>query len=160
FTGRTEAVKTVEIRARVTGYLDRVFFEEGAEVALGDPLFEIDPRPYKAELDRTEANVVQAEAHFARLTTDIQRAVSPGAKAATSQEEYARINGARLEEEAATKAARAQRNIAQLNLGFTRITAPIAGRVSRQYIDPGNLVKADDTALTSIVSLDPMYSYF
>jgi RND family efflux transporter MFP subunit len=160
FTGRTEAVKMIEIRARVTGYLDQVHFEEGSEVAQGAPLFDIDPRPYQAELDRTEANVFQAEAHLTRLNADCARAVMLRPKGAIGQEEYDKIIGDRAEADAGVRAAKAYRNIAKLNLTFTKVTAPIAGRVSKQFIDPGNLVKADETALTTIVSLDPIYAYF
>jgi len=160
FTGRTDAVFSVEIRARVTGYLDKVHFADGSEVAEGAPLLEIDPRPYQAELDRTEATVVQSEAHLKRLEADNRRATSLFNRGAISREEYDRITGDYAEANAAVGISKANRDLARLNLGFTKVTAPIAGRLSRRMVDPGNLVKADETALTSIVSLDPIYVYF
>jgi RND family efflux transporter MFP subunit len=160
FTGRTEAVDSIEIRARVTGYLDKVHFKEGAEVKQGDLLFEIDPRPYQAELDRAEANVVQAQAHLTRLDSDFERAKGLIKNQAIGKEEFDRISGDRAEAAAALGVAQASRALAKLNLDYTKITAPITGRISRRYIDPGNLVKADDTVLTSVVSQDPIYAYF
>lgn len=160
FPGRIEAVNSVEVRARVTGYLEKVNFKEGADVHQGDVLFEIDPRPYQADCDRAEANLVQAQAHLSRLETDYQRAVEllPGRR--ISREEFDRIAGDRREASAAVGVAKANRDLSNLNLSFTKVRAPITGRISRRYIDPGNLVKADDTALTVIVSLDPIYAYF
>jgi RND family efflux transporter MFP subunit len=160
FPGRTEAVNAIEVRARVTGYLDKVNFKEGSDVKQGDLLFEIDPRPYQAELNRAEANVVQAQARFSRLEADYQRAqgLLPGQR--ISREEFDRIAGDRAEANAAIAVAKASRDLASLNLSYTKVEAPISGRISRRYIDPGNLVKADDTVLTSIVSLDPIYAYF
>lgn len=160
FTGRTEAVEAVDVRARVTGYLQKTNFKEGMEVQQGDVLFEIDPRTYQAELDRAEANVVQADARLKRLNTDYQRAVSLLAKRAIGQEEFDKIAGDRAEAEAAVKVVQASRDVARLNLNFCKVVSPISGRISRRLIDPGNLVKADDTVLTTIVSLDPMYVYF
>jgi RND family efflux transporter MFP subunit len=162
FAGRTEAVSTIEIRARVTGYLDKVCFDgkEGADVKKGDVLAEIDPRPYRAELARTEANVVQAQAHLKRLELDYNRATKVRSRGAMSQEEYDKICGDRAEASAAVGVAEASRDNAKLNLEFTQVKAPIDGRISRRLVDPGNLVKADETMLTTIVSLDPMYAYF
>jgi RND family efflux transporter MFP subunit len=160
FTGRTDAVFTVEVRARVTGYLDKVLFKDGDEVKEDDPLFEIDPRPYKHEYDRTEAALAQAEAHLKRLEADYKRAANLFARGNIAREEFDRIFGDRNEAEAAVGSARASFDMAKLNLGFTKINAPISGRLSRRLVDPGNLVKADETMLTTIVSLDPMYAYF
>jgi membrane fusion protein, multidrug efflux system len=160
FTGRTEAVFTVEVRARVTGYLDKVRFEDGTEVNEGDQLFEIDPRPYQAELDRSEATVVGGEAHLTRLEADFRRATNLFNRGAISREEFDRFAGDHAEAVAAVGIARANRDLAKLNLAFTKVTAPISGRLSRRLVDPGNLVKADETPLTTIVSLDPMYIYF
>ena len=160
FPGRTEAVNSVDIRARVTGYLEKMHFKEGAHVAKGDLLFEIDARPYEADANRTKANLVQAEAHLKRLEADYQRAIILLNKSAIGREEFDKINGDRAEAAAAVGVARAQRDMASLNLGFTKIRAPLSGRIDRRMIDPGNLVKADDTVLASIVSLDPIYAYF
>ena len=160
FTGRTEAVYNIEIMARVTGYLDKVFFTDGAEVKEGDPLFEIDPRPYKAELARSEANVAQSEAHLKRLEADFRRASTLLARGGIGREEYDKITGDRAEAEAAVGIATATRDLAKLNEEFTRIKSPITGRLSRRLVDPGNLVKADETIVTTIVSLDPLHVYF
>jgi multidrug efflux system membrane fusion protein len=160
FTGRTDAMFSIETRARVSGYLDKVSFKDGDEVKEGDLLFEIDPRPYQAELERTEATVVQNEAHMKRLKADNQRALNLFQRSAISREEFDRITGDYAEAEAAVGVAVANRGIARLNLEFTKIKAPISGRLSRRMVDPGNLVQADVTPLTSIVTLDPMYVYF
>jgi RND family efflux transporter MFP subunit len=160
FTGRTEAFRTVEMRSRVTGYLDRVNFKEGADIKQGDVLFEIDPRPARAEYERSAANVTQAEARYARVDSDYQRALSLNKTGAMSNEEFDKISGDRAEAAAAVRVASASRDAAKLTLDFTKIIAPISGRISRMMIDPGNLVKADETMLTSIVTQDPMYAYF
>jgi RND family efflux transporter MFP subunit len=160
FPGRIEAINSIEVRARVTGYLDKVNFDEGSEVKQGDVLFEIDARPYQAELNRAEANLVQAEAHLKRLNADYQRAVGLLPKGAMGREEFDKITGDRAEASAAVGVAKASKDLAQLNLGFTKVRAPIGGRISRRFIDPGNMVKADDSPLTNIVSLDPIHAYF
>jgi RND family efflux transporter MFP subunit len=160
FPGRMEAVNSIEIRARVTGYLDKVHFQEGADVQQGDLLFEIDPRPYKADLSRAEGNVLQSEGHLKRLEADYQRATDLYHKRAIGREDFDRIVGDRTEAAGALAVAKASRDLAELNLSFTKVRAPLSGRISRRYIDPGNLVKADETALTTIVSLDPIYAYF
>jgi len=148
FTGRTEAVAGVEVRARVTGYLDKVLFKEGTEVNQGDPLFEIDPRSYQAELKRAEANLLQAQSRLKRLQRDFKRASELLPERAISQDDFDRVSGDRDEAAAA------------VNLNFTRVIAPLSGRISRQLIDPGNMVKADETPLTTIVKLDPIYAYY
>jgi RND family efflux transporter MFP subunit len=168
YPGRTEAVKTVEVRARVTGYLEKSFLRdpanrvnrEGKEFAEGEVLFLIDPRIYDAELKRAEGTLQQAKAHLARLELDYKRAVPLLPSQAISREDYDKIVGDRQEAQAAVTMAEAARALAQLNVNFTKVTAPFAGRVSRQLIDPGNLVKADETVLTTIVALDPIYVYF
>lgn len=160
FTGRIEAVETVEIRARVSGYLGKIHFSEGEEVREGDLLFEIDPRPYQAELARAEANVVQSNAHLKRLDADFTRARGLLPKRAISQEEYDKMAGDRAEAEAAVGVTAASRDVASLNLKFTKVLAPVSGRISRHLIDRGNLVRADETPLTTIVTLEPMHAYF
>jgi RND family efflux transporter MFP subunit len=160
FTGRTEAVRAVEVRARVTGYLEAVFFKEGDDVQQGDRLFEIDPRTYRAELAKAEANVGQAEARVKRLQADYVRARELLPKKVVSREEFDKIDGDKAEAEASVKVARASRDVARLNLDFCTVSAPLGGRISRQLIDPGNLVKADETPLTSIVAVDPIYANF
>jgi RND family efflux transporter MFP subunit len=160
FPGRTEAVSTVDLRARVTGYLEKVHFKEGCDVKEGDLLFEIDPRLFEAELNRAEANLVQTEARVKRLNSDFERASVLIGKGAIGREEYDKIAGDRAEAAAAVGVAEAQRKSARQNLDYTKVRAPITGRISRRYIDPGNLVKADDTIVTNIVSLDPMHAVF
>ncbi len=167
FDGYIDAVNTVQLRAHVTGYLDKVFFDkrEGYEVKEGEPLFKIDTRPYQAELDRTEAALVQAQAHLARLELDYKRAQQLLAKGAIAQGDFDQVKGDRDEAAAAVKTAEAARNAAKLNVEFCLVKAPFAGQVGRRLVDPGNLLKADDTGLastvlTTIVSLDPMYAYF
>jgi RND family efflux transporter MFP subunit len=160
FVGQTEAVKTVMVRARVTGYLDKVNFEDGAEVAEDAVLFEIDPRSYQATAARTAAGVKQGDAHLKRLDLDNRRAQNLTARGVMPREEFDKISGDFSEAESMLASSKADNELAQLNLSFTKVTAPIAGRLSRRMVDPGNLVKADDTMLTTIVSLDPMHVNF
>lgn len=160
FPGRLDAYRAVEVRARVSGFLQQVFFQEGAEVKEGDKLFEIDPRTYQADYDRSLANIALAEAHLARLSADFNRAKELLPRNAISKSDYDLALGDQREAEATLKVAEAARRVARLNLDFTVVTAPIGGRISRQMIDPGNMVKADETPLTTIVALDPVYAYF
>jgi multidrug efflux system membrane fusion protein len=160
FTGRTEAEKTVEIRARVTGYLQKIRFEDGAEVAADAPLFEIDARPYQAALDRAEAMLVQAQARQKRLEIEFVRKRALLNRGAISREEFDLAADEFAEARGAVGVAQADRDVAALNLAFTQVTAPIAGRISRRMVDVGNMVKADETPLTSIVAIDRMYAYF
>jgi RND family efflux transporter MFP subunit len=160
FPGRTEAISSIDVRARVTGYLDKVNFKDGQDVREGDVLFEIDARPYQADLNRAEANLVQAQAHLTRLDADYRRATGLLPSKVLSREEFDKVSGDREEANAAVGVAKANRDLANLNLNFTKVRASISGRVSRRYIDPGNLVKADDTVLTSLVSLGSVYAYF
>lgn len=160
FTGQTMAKETIEIRSRVSGYLEQTAFKDGDIVAKDDLLFQIDTRPYKAESDRTAAALKQAAAHLERLKKQKDRALALLEKKALSQEDFdtARFD---LEEAAAVvEAARASHETAKLNLSFTTINATISGRISRRMVDPGNLVQADITPLTTLVSVDPMYAYF
>ena len=160
FIGHTEAVYAVEVRARVNGYLDKVNFKDGDEVEKGDVLFEIDARPYKATFDNTMSMVEQSQARFARTAADQRRAEALLGRNAIGREEYDRIQGDYNESKASIGAVQANMEMAQLNLDWTKVTAPISGRSSRRMVDPGNLVQADVTPLTTIVSLDPIYVYF
>lgn len=160
FTGRTVAVETVEIRARVSGYLEKVHFKDGEDVEAGQPLFEIDPKPYQAELDRATAAVEQLEARVAKLKSQDERASKLLSMKSISQEDYDTIRFDRQEAEAGMAAAVAVRDLAALNLGYTKINAKISGRISRRLVDPGNLIQADVTPMARIVSLDPIYAYF
>ena len=160
FIGHVDAVQSVEVTARVTGYLKKVNFVDGDEVKEGDLLFEIDDRPYRAENDRSRSTLEQGKAHQARLARDHSRAEVLLSRNAIGREEYDRIQGDYAEAIAAVGVAQADVDKTQLNLEFTKVTAPISGRLSRRMVDPGNLVKADTTVLTSIVSMEPMYVYF
>ncbi|MBX3411445.1 MAG: efflux RND transporter periplasmic adaptor subunit [Pirellulales bacterium] len=160
FTGQTEAVTSIDVRARVTGYLAAVHFKHGAEVQAGDVLFDIDPPYYKAEAARAEGLVAQAEARLERLKLDFQRSKENLARGVITQSAHDLMTSDVAEAEAALKSAQASLTIANVNLGYTKVRSPIAGRVSRPFIDPGNLVKADDTILTRVVSQNPMWVYF
>jgi multidrug efflux pump subunit AcrA (membrane-fusion protein) len=160
FSGQTESVASIDIRARVTGYLSKVNFEHGAEVKKGDILFEVDPPYYEAELARTEGGVAQAESRLTRLKADYDRTVTLHKQNVITQAQFDLATSDVTEAEGTLKAARALLKIAQVNLGYTKVKAPVSGRVSRPFIDPGNLVKADDTILTRVVAQDPMWVYF
>src|SRR5262245_3717743 len=123
FPGRLEAVNSIEIRARVTGFLTKVNFEEGGIVKEGSVLFEIDPAPYQTELNRTEGIVEQMEGRSTRLKADFTRAVALRPKGAVSQEEYDKIVGDRTEAEGNLKVAQANRDLAKLKLGWTKVLA-------------------------------------
>ena len=160
FTGKTAAVESVEVRARVSGYLDKILFEEGKEVKKGAKLFLIDPRPYKAAYDKADGNVKAAEARLKRQDADLDRIRRLMFDKAASREELDKAVGDRAETAGSLFALRAAVEEADLDLKFTDVTAPIAGMVSRTQVSVGNLVKADETPLTTIVSTDPMYVYF
>ena len=163
FTGRLEAVDQVEIRPRVTGYIERVAFAEGKEVRKGDVLFEIDPRPYQAELARAEAQLAEARTGAELAAREVARARRLVAVQAISREEYDSRVSAQAQGDASVQAAQAAVRTARLNLDWTRVRAPIAGRVSRAEVTAGNLVLAGPptaTLLTTVMSLDPVYVYF
>lgn len=160
FAGRLVAAEGVEIRARVSGHLERVLFKDGDEVREGQELFEIDPRPYQVEYDRTSANVKQLEARVEKLRRQELRARQLLNKGSMSQEDYDTIAFDFSEAEAGLQAARASHDLAVLNLGYTKISTPISGRASRHLVDTGNLVRADETPLTRVVALDPIHAYF
>ena len=163
FTGRVEAVNTVEVRPRVSGYLQSVHFKEGAIVRQGELLFQIDPRPFQAEVDRLKGDLAQARAQLARAQSDFQRAERLHNNNGMSAEEYDRRAAVRSEDEARIASIEGALRGAELNLEFTRITAPITGRVGRAEVTEGNLVgsgPAQLKPLTTLVSLDPVYVYF
>jgi multidrug efflux system membrane fusion protein len=160
YTGRTDAVNSVGIRARVTGYLVKMPFKEGAEVKKDDLLFEIDPRPYKAQLDAANAQIALSEAQYKLAQTTYARDVPLAAKGAVSQQDLDQDKASVDETAARIKAAQASAEVYKLNLDFTQVTSPIDGQVSRYYLTLGNLVNQDQTLLTTVVSLDPIYAYF
>jgi RND family efflux transporter MFP subunit len=155
-----DAVDSIDVRARVTGYLDTANFKDGDEVAINAELFVIDPRPYKAALDQATAQIVLAEARLKDATADVERNRPLVNTGATSKSDFDKFVADRDVAAAQVEAAKATAETNRLNLAFCRVTAPIAGRISRRYVDPGNLVRADETVLTRIVSQDPIYAYF
>ena len=160
FTGRIEAVESVEIRPRVAGYLAGVHFEDGAAVKRGDLLFTIDDREYRAAADSAQAAVASAATRVEVARTEFARSEKLAAARAASTEELEQRRGELRRAEADLKAAEAQARQAALNLGFTRITSPIDGRASLARLRVGNLVSAGDPVLTTVVSLDPVYVTF
>lgn len=162
FTGTTAAVESVDIQARVTGYLVKLPFKEGDEVHAGELLAEIDPRPYEAKLEAAEGQVAVAEAQreLAQKEDDRSKAIKAQNAGAVSQQELD-IREAKLEEAiASVKAAKANMAEYELDLEFTKVYSPIDGRVSRYYLTVGNLVTQNETLLTTVVSQDPIYVYF
>lgn len=164
FTARTAAVEAVEVRARVWGYLDKVNFKEGALVNKGDALFEIDPRTYQAAVDQAQALVVQAEAQLRFKESQLSRNQKLVAKGAVPVEEYELVLSERDVAAATIGSYKADLRQRQLDLGFTKVLAPVSGRVSRMLVTEGNLVQSGQngggTLLTTIVSVDPIYAYF
>ncbi len=160
FTGRVAAPETVEVRARVSGYIDRIAFKEGDEVKSGDLLFVIDPRPYKAAYDSAAAQLQHAHAAAQLARAQEQRARTLVAVNAISREEVDTRQAGLAQGDADVRAAEAALATAKLNLGFTEVRSPIAGRVSRAMLTVGNLVQADQSVLTSVVSQNPVYVYF
>jgi RND family efflux transporter MFP subunit len=160
FPGRTEAVEAVEVRARVSGYLDRINFQPGADVKAGEVLFEIDPKVYQAEYDRADGQVAVYQAKVDRLNRDVDRNRPLVGKGAVSREDFEKMVGDRDEAVAGLKSAKANLEGARVNLDFTKVKAPIDGRISRNLISVGNLVRADTTVLANLVSTNKMYAYF
>jgi RND family efflux transporter MFP subunit len=163
FTGRLQAVETVEIRPRVSGYIDRVAFTEGSQVKLGDLLFVIDPRPYKAEYDRAAADVKRFKTALELARVEMARVQRLRDSGAVSEEELDERKSSVAQGEANVAGSEAALETASLNLNFTQVTSPIAGRVSRAEVTRGNLVTGGSnggTLLTSVVSMDPIYLYF
>jgi len=163
YPGRLDAVDMVEVRSRVTGYLQTVNFKDGAEIKKGDLLFVIDPRPYQAELDHAQASLNQMETHLELARNEQTRAERLLKSNSISEEEADARNKATREAEATIQSARATVEAAKLNVEYTHITAPVSGRIGRKLITEGNLVNSGQgisTLLTTIVSLDPIYCYF
>ena len=163
FTGRLEAVESVEVRARVSGYLQSLHFTDGAIVKKGALLFVIDPRPYQAELNRTKASLEQAIARHERTQKDFARAQQLVKSRAISEEEVDTRGADQREARESVQAARAAVEATRLNVEFTEVRAPISGRIGRHLVTQGNLINggtAESTLLTTIVSLDPIFCYF
>ncbi|HEY7425492.1 MAG TPA: efflux RND transporter periplasmic adaptor subunit [Gemmataceae bacterium] len=160
FTGRLDALKTVDVRPRVSGYVQDAPFKEGDFVHEGELLFQIDPRTYQADLNQAEANLKQAEAERRLQVKNIDRGRKLLTSGGIGKEEYDQILANHEKSIATVGSMEAMRDRAKLYLGFTRVTAPLSGRISRRQVDPGNLVNADQTVLTTIVTEDPVYAYF
>jgi multidrug efflux system membrane fusion protein len=161
FTGRTDATETVEVRARVTGYITNVGFKPGDEIKKGQLLFQIDQRPYLAELKRVSSQVLLNQARLKLADADVSRTTdiskTPGA---ISKQDVDRYLAARAEADASLKSAEAMVDTAKLNIEFTNVISPIAGKVGRNLLTNGNLVVQDQTLLTTVVSEDPIFLYF
>jgi multidrug efflux system membrane fusion protein len=163
FTGRLQAVDSVDVRPRVSGLISAVRFDEGAMVHRGDLLFQIDARPFQAEVDRLRAELARAKATAQRGDSELQRAERLRTENAISREELDRRAAFAQESAAQTAAVEATLRSAELNLEFTQVTSPIDGRVGRAIVTEGNLVSSgpgEATLLTTVVSLDPVYAYF
>ncbi len=163
FTARIAAVDSVEVRARVWGYLQEVNFKEGALVERGSVLFEIDRRTYQAELNQAEANIAQAEARRKNDEIDYRRIKQAFERGAANPQETDSAAANLAEAEAAVAAAMAARDLARLNVEFTSVQAPITGRIGRALVTEGNLIQSGQsggTLLTTLVSVDPIYAYF
>lgn len=162
YSGRLEAIDRVDVRPLVSGTIVSVNFKDGALVKKGDTLFVIDPRPYQAEVDRTAAQVAAAQARSGYAQTDWERAQRLLTDNAIAKRDYDEKQNASREANANLKAAEAALETARINLGYTRIVAPVAGRVSRAEITLGNVVSAGASAapLTTLVSVSPIYASF
>lgn len=160
FTGRVEAAETVELRSRVSGYIQKVAFEEGELVEQGDLLFLIDPRPYQARVNAAQADLAQAKSQQAQAGSEAERARVLLGRQAISQEVHDQRQSALSNSRAMVDAAEAALQTAELDLEYTRITAPVSGRAGRAMVTRGNLANADQSLLTTLVTIDPIHVYF
>ncbi|MBE96791.1 efflux RND transporter periplasmic adaptor subunit [Marinobacter sp.] len=160
FTGRVASPETVDLRPRVSGYIDEVAFEEGELVKAGDLLFQIDPRPYEAQKQAASAELALANSQLDLARSEAGRARTLLESRAISREEYDQRNTALMSARARVQAAQAALDTAELNLQYTRVTAPVSGRTGRALVTQGNLANADQSLLTTVVSVDPVHVYF
>src|ERR1700733_6329492 len=160
FNGRVESINSVDVRARVTGYVDKVAYREGDSVKRGDLLFVIDPRPFRDALDSAKASLEREQAAAAFAEIQSKRAQVLNASNAISQEEYQNRDSDLSQSAARVHEAEAAVAMAELNLSFTEVRSPVDGRTSRALLTRGNLAQADQTVLTTVVSQDPVYVYF
>lgn len=160
YVGRFEAVESVEVKPRATGFLQAVHFRDGDYVRQGQLLFTIDARPAQAQLDQTRAQLARAQAALANARTELARSRTLAASQAASQEEVESRQSAVRTAQADIAAANAAIRAQQLNVGFTRVVAPISGRISERRVDAGNSVTADQTVLTTIVSTNQLHFAF
>ncbi len=158
-TGELQAVNTVEVRPRVSGFIDSVEFIEGARVRKGQVLFQIDPRPFQIEIERLDAEIKRAQSKLDYATAGHARAERLFAQNAIAREEYEQLTSAETEASGDVGSLNAQLHAARLNLEYTHVRSPIDGHVSRAVITSGNLV-SNTSLLTTVVSDDPIYAYF
>jgi multidrug efflux system membrane fusion protein len=163
YTGRFVAVKTVEIRARVSGFIDSIHFQDGQIVKQGDLLFKIDARPYRFAVDQAKADVERARSKYEIATLDLERATPLLRSQSVTEREFETRRATQREASGAVGAAEALVKQAELNLEWTEVRAPIDGRISDRRVDAGNLITGGQTGatlLTSIVSIDPIHFAF
>ncbi|GJE70727.1 Efflux pump periplasmic linker BepF [Methylorubrum podarium] len=160
YTGRFDPIEFVEVRARVTGYLDKIMFQDGANVKKGEVLFVIDRRPYKAALEQAQAALTSAKARLSFTQTDLERAQVLSRGGNISEQVTDQRRQASQTAQADVDSAEAALRNAQLNFDFTEVKSPINGRISQRLVTEGNIVSTDQTILARIVSLDPIYFGF
>lgn len=160
FTGRLEAPETIQLRPRVSGYIQEVAFEEGELVEAGDLLFRIDPRPYEARAKSARAELDEARSQMQLAEQEAERARQLMEERAISREEYDQRQAALARAMARVSMAEAALDTSELDLEYTRVTAPVSGRAGRALVTRGNLANADQSLLTTIVSVDPLHVYF
>ncbi len=163
FTGRIDALESVDVRALATGYLKKVNFVAGTEVKAGQLLFEIDPESYQADLQTAQAAIATGRARLKDLNSQLARGRRLVVDRAMSREDFDKVVADQASTEADLLKAQAQVTVAEKNLGYTKVTAPIDGRISREKLTPGNLVNgspSNSVLLTNIVRIDKVYAYF
>jgi RND family efflux transporter MFP subunit len=161
YTGNTQAINTVQLQARVQGFLEKVFFKDGDMVKKGQLLFLIQPNTYQAQLEQAEAQILQQKANYEHAVIETARYTKLVKQRAAAQTDLDNWRFQRDANKAAMLAAQAARDLAQLNLSYTRVVAPFNGRIDRRLKDPGNLVGAGEfTPLADINQIDPIYVYF
>jgi RND family efflux transporter MFP subunit len=160
FIGRFEAVDQVDIRARVSGYIDKIHFEDGTLVKAGDLLFTIDPRPYRNALEQAQATVTSSQVRLDFAQSDLDRAEQLRRTGNVSDQVFDQRRQAFLTAKAELDRAQAALRQAQLDVDFTEVRSPLTGRLSRRLVSGGNLVNANQTILTNILTLDPIQFYF
>ncbi len=160
FTGTTRATAKVDLKARVSGYLQKIEFEDGQLVKKGDLLFVIEPAPFEAELESAEARLKKAEATLQLADTNLQRVGDLFRRKVATAQEYDIQVAQRAEAAADVAIAKSAITQAKLQLSYTKVNAPISGRISRHLVDLGNLIKSEETSLAWIESIDPIHVYF
>src|ERR1019366_4021181 len=160
FTGRLDAIKTVELRARVSGYVVEAKFKEGEGVKEGQVLYQIEEKPYQVEVNQTEADYKLAVADRNLMAKLADRSRRLMATKSVSPEDYEKAVADLDKSAAQVVSMEAKKEKAQMYLDYTHVKSPVTGRVSRRFVDPGNTVMADMTVLTTIVTEDPMFAYF